>query len=100
MGLLTLSIKDSKDITDYGLTLAVRGNPSLQYLDISGCPQIGDVSIRELGLSCTNLQTLLISSCHNINGEGLLAVADCCRKLRTISLQRCRKLERYFCPFK
>ena len=49
-GLLSLSMKDAKGITDYGLSLLLRRSPKLRHLDITGCVTIGDVCMRELGM--------------------------------------------------
>lgn len=94
-GLVSISMREAKEITDYGLTLIARASPNLQHLDITGCIQIGDISIREVGMCCTELLSLIISSCHEIVGEGLVAVGETCRQLRKFSFARCRKLERF-----
>ena len=93
-GLVTLSMKDSKSITDYGLSLVLRKSPNLKHLDLTGCVNIGDVCMRELGMHCHQLQTLILTSCHAINGEGLIAVGDMCRNLRKLSLSRCKNVEK------
>ena len=93
-GLLHLSMKGAKDITDYGLSLVIRSSPHLKHLDITGCTKITDVSMRELGMNCKNLLSLIISSCHSIHGEGIIAVGDSCRQLRKLNISRCKNLER------
>ena len=50
-GLVSLSLKDSKGISDYGLTVIIRSSPKLRHLDITGCVAIGDVCMRELGMT-------------------------------------------------
>ena len=35
-GLVSLSMKDAKGITDYGLSVLIRKSPSLKHLDITG----------------------------------------------------------------
>ena len=48
-GLVSLSMKDAKGITDYGLSMLLRRSPKLRHLDLTGCVAIGDVCMRELG---------------------------------------------------
>jgi hypothetical protein len=95
-GLLKLSIREAKEVTDTGMALIAKNNPNLRELDISGCSLLGDVTLREIAVNCRNLLSLNIASCHAINGEGLIAVAECCRQLRKISIARCKNIERYF----
>ena len=49
-GLVSLSMKNAKGITDYGLSILLRRSPKLRHLDLTGCIAIGDVCMRELGI--------------------------------------------------
>lgn len=69
-GIIALNLKDSKDITDYGLTLILRQNIHLEKLNVSKCIQLTDVSIREIGLNCLEIQEINLSSCGEIEGFG------------------------------
>lgn len=92
-GILSLSLKEAKDINDYALSLVIRQSPNLKHLDITGCVNISDVCMRELGMNCKNLLALNISSCNAIVGEGLISVGDCCKQLRKLSVTRCKSLQ-------
>jgi len=94
LGIISLSLKDAKEITDFGLSLVLRNSPNLKHLNLTGCSKIGDVSMRELGMNCRSLLSLNLTSCHSIIGEGLVAVGDCCRQLRKLSIARCKNLEK------
>jgi hypothetical protein len=93
-GIISLSLKEAKDINDHSLSLVIRQSPNLKNLDLTGCVNISDVCMRELGMNCKSLLSLVISSCHSVIGEGLIAVGDCCKQLRKLSVSRCKNLEK------
>ncbi len=95
VGVKSLEIPGTKNVTEYGLAVFARANHNLQHLNISGCIQIGDVGLREIGMNCPQLLSLNISGCHNIEGQGLVAIADYCKFLTKLDISKMQKLEKF-----
>jgi len=95
VGVKSLEIPGTKQVTEFGLAVFARGNPGLQNLNVSGCVQIGDVGLREVGMNCPQLLSLNISGCHMIEGQGLIAIADYCKFLVKLDISKMAKLEKF-----
>ena len=54
----------------------------LQYLDVSSCSAVTDISMHALAQGCPNLVHLDISWCDMITGNGIKSLAEGCRKLQ------------------
>ena len=94
-GILSLNISNAKEVTNMGLIRVVRKNGALRELDISGCFNIGDTALREVGMNCTSLQSLNLSSCHTIESGGLVAIAEFCKSLKKLNVSKCRSLQKW-----
>ena len=48
--LLALNIAYAKEITNYGMAVIARNNPHLKELNITGCINLGDAGLRDVGV--------------------------------------------------
>ena len=53
-----------------------------QYLDVSSCAALTDISMHALSQGCPNLVHLDISWCDMITSTGIKSLAEGCRKLQ------------------
>ena len=91
--LLVVNISGASKVTDYGLALIARNNAQLKEVDISHCPNISDIGLREVGLFCEHLASLNVSSTL-ITGVSLIAIAENCTDLKVLNVSRCAQLEK------
>jgi len=93
--LLSLNIAYAKEVTNYGIAIIARNNPNLKDLNITGCINIGDAGLRDVGVYCHQLITLIMTSCDGIEGTGLVALADGCPHLLKLDVSKCKKLQKF-----
>lgn len=60
-------------------------------LNLSGCAQVTDESIKALK-GCTKLAELILENCENITGTALVDMAEQCKALTKLDLTRCSKI--------
>jgi hypothetical protein len=83
-----LSIQDGR-ISNKKIAKIVYGCRNLQYLNLSNCDKITDISIRKVGRALANLQELTLSQCDKITDVGIIKIAEGCHSLRDLILRNC-----------
>lgn len=72
--------------------------PRLLYLDLSGCAQVGNGTIRSILQSCLQLTGLRLDGCHRISDgafdmyESPFQALEGCQSLEMVSLQGCNQI--------
>ncbi|GFH54894.1 hypothetical protein CTEN210_11370 [Chaetoceros tenuissimus] len=79
------------DIGDLGLRVIASNLVALEEIDLSGCTQVSDRGLSELGHCCRNLQSINLRGCSSINESGHWALCELehCTKLTEIDLSHC-----------
>lgn len=62
----------------------------LEYLDLSHCHNVGDLTWR-IGCRLSCLATLNLSSCSRLSKAGILAIIDNCRNIEKLTMINCPK---------
>lgn len=68
--------------------------PFLEYLNLSKCEHLTDLSYRELAASCTDLRYLELWYCQRMTEEGLGAILESCVHLEELFLEVAKQLNR------
>ena len=80
-----LSLRDCALITDDALELIANAGPSrLRRLDVSGCSELTDRALDEIGRGMQQLRSLSISHCRHVTDHGLQVLS---RSLRDPTLE-------------
>ena len=64
--------------------LVPRRSSYIFSIDLEGCSQINDESIKFLARRCPNLKKLSIKTCHLVTDQGIIAIAQNCFKLLSV----------------
>ncbi|RYH04849.1 hypothetical protein EON65_46330 [archaeon] len=85
-------------ITDTGVARIAQGMTShLIYLNVNGCPNIGefgDRALRELGANCHNLEELYMGETKRIEDPGCICISQGCNKLKQLYLSGCENISK------
>lgn len=89
--LQTLHLHCCFRITDYGVSLAASGCPSLTTISLYRC-NVTDIGLKALSESCLALKDVDISHSSLISDHGIRALLSNCRQLRAIKMTNCRSI--------
>lgn len=64
--------------------LVPRRSSYIFSIDLEGCSQINDESIKHLSKNCPNLRKLSIKSCQLVTDQGVISIAQNCFKLLSV----------------
>jgi hypothetical protein len=76
-------------ITDVALWTIARHCPGIKHLILSGCDKITNVGLRSLSIRCSELETLDFTNCRLLDDIGLSTIACGCWKLEKLLLVNC-----------
>lgn len=67
----------------------VEGNLGLRKIDLSGCLDVTDLSVKILVLNCKFMQEIILAECRWLTSDGLLVVGLECSYLKVLVLRGC-----------
>ncbi|CAM9739500.1 unnamed protein product, partial [Discosporangium mesarthrocarpum] len=83
-----LNIGGCINVTDVSIkALAEHCGRSLRSLDVMSCWRVTDISLHALGLHCPNMEAVNLQNCEWISDKGCLAMLRGCRSLTTLNLK-------------
>eukprot|EP01028_Stygiella_incarcerata_P005752 TRINITY_DN238_c0_g2_i3.p1 TRINITY_DN238_c0_g2~~TRINITY_DN238_c0_g2_i3.p1 ORF type:complete len:633 (+),score=147.85 TRINITY_DN238_c0_g2_i3:147-1901(+) len=86
-----LNLRGCHQLSNSTLKAIIHGCLSLVVLDVSECPLISDDSIEEIPLCLSNLQCLSLSGCDRVTGHGLQKGSRL-EKLKLLDVSYCQNL--------
>ena len=80
-------------LTDNDLYLLCRMCRDIQYLDLKGCTELGDRSLRVIGRTLRKLRTLVANECCDFGNVGVEALVKGCPRLEELDISDCERLK-------
>lgn len=77
-------------IRENSLILVLKSLIKLTHLNISGCEQLGESSLKFLGTR--DLRSIDLSNCHQVTDDIVISIAQGCQNLRKLNLQNCNQI--------
>jgi len=91
--LVNISLKDCSKITDIAIIKLAQKTPNLKKLNLSWCFRISDASINHL-VSCNQLEYLDVTGCPEVTGKSIVHISKYCHNLSTLGLNKCSKIDK------
>mmetsp|Transcript_22682 Transcript_22682/g.71030 ORF Transcript_22682/g.71030 Transcript_22682/m.71030 type:complete len:229 (-) Transcript_22682:1549-2235(-) len=90
--LTSINVWGCSNLTDASIKAIAARCPLLKSLDVSFCKKLTDESIKEIAARCSWLESLNVASCGELTDESIRAIAVGCRSLEALNVGSCRKL--------
>jgi hypothetical protein len=87
----------NSEVTDVGIhnLASSECKSTLEYLDLSFCSSLTDLSMFSIGQNCSALKTLVLNHCRRISDKGLTVVTRGCHRLEHLNLNYCNNITNY-----